>query len=410
MRILVVSKYFPDNLSTKVHGAYKRFRTFLDAMKDIAEIDLLYYVPNGTDTSYSSLKRLEGSFSSHFNTPIRLFLSERSHNSNFLSKFKCYATGIFSFVRQPSYSDIAGPDHVQSLEFCLGYNPDAVFVHKLGAMCPLIQTRMALPPVFFDLDDIEHVVLKRKLRYLPGISNRLKHYCLIPSLCYGEYKAIKLAHRTFVCSDNDRNYLANRWGLKGVEKISNSIKIPEAQPITLEKTLLFIGSYNYKPNIDAAEFLIHKIWPLIRHASPKACLKMAGTPAEKIPSYRMDIKGIEFLGFVRNLDDLYRQSRVVCAPILSGGGTRVKIIEAAAYGKPIVSTCMGAEGIEMQDGREIFLRDDPKSFAQACIHLLNDHTLSERMGEAARSIAVEKYNQITVKQKIKKIIKESLSN
>jgi glycosyltransferase involved in cell wall biosynthesis len=66
---------------------------------------------------------------------------------------------------------------------------------------------------------------------------------------------------------------------------------------------------------------------------------------------------------------------VVCTPILSGGGTRVKIIEAAAYGRPIVSTRIGAEGIEMQDGNGIFLQDDSKSFAEACIRLLNDHEL-----------------------------------
>jgi len=233
MRILVVSKYFPDDLTTKVHGAYKRFRMFLDAIKDIAEIDLLYYVPNGTDTSSPSLMRLESSFSSHFNTPIRLSLSERSNNSNFLSKLKSYATGIFSFVRQPSYSDIAGPSQVQSLETCLNHNPDAVFVHKLEAMCPLIQTRMALPPVFFDLDDIEHVALGRRLRYLPGIITRLKHYLLFPTLCWGEYKAIKLAYRTFVCSDNDRNYLIKRCGLKGIVKIPNAVKIPEGQSITM---------------------------------------------------------------------------------------------------------------------------------------------------------------------------------
>ena len=410
MRILFVSKYFPDDLSTKVHGAHKRFRMFLDAIKDIAEIDLLYYVPNGTDISRSSVMRVERSFSAHFKTPIRLSLSKRANKTNPLSKFISYAMGTFSFVRQPSYSGMAGSRQVQSLETCLRNNPDAVFVHKLEAMCPFLKTRNSLPPVFFDLDDIEHVVLRRKLHYLPRISARLKHYFLIPTLCWGEYKAIKLAHRTFVCSDNDRNYLANRWGLKGVVKIPNAVKIPETQPITSEQTLLFLGSYNYKPNIDAVEFLIHKIWPLIQRAIPNAILKIAGTPPDKIPSYRAATQGVEFTGFVSELDELYRQSRVVCAPILSGGGTRVKIIEAAAYGKPIVSTRMGAEGIEMRDGIEIFLRDGPKSFAEACIRLLNDHTLSKQMGMAARSTAINKYNQIKIKQMIQKIIKESFSN
>jgi glycosyltransferase involved in cell wall biosynthesis len=408
MRILLVSKHIPDNFSTKVHGVHKRFQMFLDAIKDIAEIDLLYYVADGTDTSSSSVMRLERFFSAHFETPIRLSLSKRSNNTNQLSKLISYARGTFSFVRQPSYSGMAGPRQVQALETCLRYNPDGIFVHRLGVMCPLLQTRRTLPPVFFDLDDIEHVAFRRRLRYLSTISTRLLNYFLFPALCLGEYKAINLAHRTFVCSDKDRNYLTNRWRLKGVVKVPNAIKIPSVQPPTPEQTLLFIGSYLHNPNIDAAEFLIQKIWPFVHRAIPAATLIIAGSPSDRIPSCRAGTKGVMFTGFVKELDDLYRQSRVVCAPILYGGGTRVKIIEAAAYGKPIVSTRIGAEGIEMKDGIEILLRDDPKSFAEACIRLLNDHTLSKQMGMAARSTAIKKYNQIKIKQMIQEIIKESL--
>lgn len=406
MRFLVVSKYFPDNLSTKVHGVHKRFRMFIDAIQEIAEIDLLYYVPIGIDTSNSSVKLFEKSLSDHFKTPIRLSLSKRSNNKNLLSKLIGYAAGTFSFVRQPAYFGMSGPQQVQSLETCLYKNPDAVFIHKLEAMCPFLKTHKVLPPVFFDLDDIEHIALRRRLRYLPKISARLKHYLLFPMLCNGEYKAIQLAHRTFVCSDNDRDYLQSRWGLKGVVKIPNAVEIPDSQPITSEPTLLFLGSYLYKPNIDAVEFLIKKIWPLVREAIPIASLIIAGTPPDRIPSYRSVAQGVKFTGFVRELDELYRKSRVVCAPILSGGGTRVKIIEAAAYGKPIVSTRIGAEGIEMQDGIDIFLRDDPKSFAEACILLLNDYTFCKQMGIAARSMAIKKYDQIKVKKKIQSIIKE----
>jgi glycosyltransferase involved in cell wall biosynthesis len=407
MRILVVSKYFPDNLATKVHGVHKRFRMFLEAIKDIAEIDLLYYVPNGADTSPSSIIRLERSFSSHFEAPIRLFFCEKSSNKNFISKTISYTVGIFVFVRQPLYFGTAGPRQVQAFEACLRRNPDAIFVHRLGVMCPLLQTRRALPPIFFDLDDIEHVAFRRKLRYLPIISARLVNYFFYPALCLGEYKAINLARRTFVCSDNDRYYLTNHWGLKGVVKIPNAVKIPETQPITTEQTLLFLGSYGYKANIDAAEFLIRKIWPLVHRTAPKATLIIAGQFPARIPSYRAGIQGVKFTGFVKELDDLYGKARVVCAPILAGSGTRVKIIEAAAYGKPVVSTHLGAEGIEMQDGVDIFLRDDPKLFAEACIRLLNDHTLCKQMGGTARDTAIKKYNQIKIKQMIQEIIKDS---
>jgi glycosyltransferase involved in cell wall biosynthesis len=407
MRILVVSKYLPDNLSIKVHGVYKRFQMFLDVIKNIAEIDLLSYVDDKIDTSPSSVARLQRSFSDSFKRPIHLALSKRSIKTNSITKLIGYAIGIFSLARQPSYSGIAGPIQVQSFEACLSRNPDAVFIHKLEAMLPIFQTRKALPPVFFDLDDIEHIALRRRLRYLSKFRSKLKHYALFPTLCWNEYKAIQLAHRTFVCSDHDRKYLINRWRLKGVVNIPNAVRIPEIQPITSEKTLLFLGSYNHKPNIDAVEFFIHKIWPLVQQAAPTATLRIAGSPPEKIPSYHSSLQGVEFTGFVKELDDLYRGSRVVFAPILSGGGTRVKIIEAAAYGKPIVSTHIGAEGIEMQDGIDIFLRDDPEYFAKACIQLLNDHALCRQMGTAARSTAIKRYNEVKIKQNIKKIIQES---
>jgi glycosyltransferase involved in cell wall biosynthesis len=410
MRILVVSKYFPDNLSTKVHGVHKRLRMFLEAIKDIAEIDMLYYVPDDTDTCPSTVRRLERSISAHFKTPVHLSLCRRSNNTELLSKSISYAAGSFSFVRQPSYCGMAGPRQVKAFESCLRNNPDAVFIHRLDAMGPVLKTRRTLPLIFFDLDDIEHIALRRRLANLRKIGARLSHCLLYPALCFGEYKAIQLAHRTFVCSDNDRNYLMNRWALKGIVKIPNAVKIPQPQPITSEQTLLFLGSYNYKPNIDAVEFLVNKIWPIIRREAPTAKLKIAGSPPDKIPSYRAGIKGVKFTDFVEELDDLYRQSRVVCAPILSGGGTRLKIIEAAAYGKPIVSTCIGAEGIEMQDGIEIFLRDDPKLFAEACIRLLNDHALSKQMGLAARFTATKKYNLIIIKNMIQRVIKESISN
>ena len=408
MRILVVSKYFPDNLSTKVHGVHKRFRMFLEAIKDIAEIDLLYYVPHGTDTSPNSTMSFERFFSAHFKTPIHLSLSKRSYNENLLSKLIGYLIGTFSFVRQPSYSNMAGSPQVRSFETCLRNNPDAIFVHRLSAMSPILLTRKSLPPVFLDLDDIDHIAFKRGISYIRNAHTRLFSYFLIPALFWGEYRSVRLSKRTFVCSEVDRRTLADRCRLKGVVTIPNAVDIPKPQPKTLEETLLFIGSYLHKPNIDAAEFLIRQIWPNVHKAIPTATLIIAGAPPDKIPSYRDEHPGLKFTGFVEDLDSLYRQTRVVCAPILSGSGTRVKILEAAAYGKPIVSTRIGAEGIQMQDGHDILLNDDPKKFAEACVRLLKDDKFYDRMGSAARATVTEKYDQAKIRPLIQKYFKNKI--
>ena len=95
----------------------------------------------------------------------------------------------------------------------------------------------------------------------------------------------------------------------------------------------------------------------MREACPDARLIVAGNKPERIPSFAQRPAGVEFTGFVSELEMLYRRAAIVCCPILSGGGTRIKILEAAAHGKAVVSTVVGAEGLELRDGVEIALRD-----------------------------------------------------
>jgi glycosyltransferase involved in cell wall biosynthesis len=183
--------------------------------------------------------------------------------------------------------------------------------------------------------------------------------------------------------------------------IPNAIDIPEMQEIPDKPIVLFLGNMSYLPNIVAADYLISKIWPIILSAVPEAKLLIAGSNPDNIASFKASHTGVEFLGFVDNLDKLYKVVRVVCCPILSGGGTRIKILEAAAYGKPVVSTTIGAEGIDMRDGAEILLRDDPRYFADACIRLLNDKNYAEKIGQAARSVVGQEYDKDKVVNKIK---------
>src|SRR2546422_2765560 len=196
------------------------------------------------------------------------------------------------------------------------------------------------------------------------------HCSHLPALWWGEYRSIQLAWRTFVCSEHDRRYLADRLRLSGIVTVPNAVQIPSAQPVTSDPTVLFLGTYAYKPNIEAADFLIRHVWPQIHHTVPKARLIIAGKCPEAIPSYNGCLPAVEFTGFVTDLPRLYAEARVVSVPILSGSGTRIKIIEAAAYGKPIVTTSLGVEGLSFRNGSELVIRDDPASFAEACVQLL----------------------------------------
>lgn len=401
MRVLFVSNSYPRDLRTYVTGSFQRMRIFVDAIKQIADLDLLFYVAPDVEISPAAIRLREGELSRYWDANIRLYFCKRDAGNGRLSKWDYYFAGTGTLFGQSGYAQTSRPEQVKAFESCLRLNPDIVFVHRLSAMCPLLLTRETLPPVLFDLDDVEHVYFMRGIEREWPWSYKLLQYSRLPALLWGELRAIRLASRTFVCSEKDRSYLAERWRLPGVVTIPNSITIKRRLPVAAEPTLLLLGAYWYQPNVQAADFLIGEIWPHILRAVPSARLVVAGSRPEQISAYSKPAPRVEFPGFVDDLDSLYRRSRVVCCPILRGGGTRIKIIEAAAHGKPIVATSMGAEGLDLRDGHELLLRDDAKSFADACIELLGDDSLCERLGSAAYDAAVSRYDRVKIEALIR---------
>jgi glycosyltransferase involved in cell wall biosynthesis len=384
MKILVISRNFPSDFHTKVHGVYQRLRLFLDGIKEIASIDMLFYVSPDLHVHPSFVSQVRRSFLEHWDIEVNLFLFPTvrvQEEEKIMDKLYCYFVGSMSLFKQPGYVETSGPQQLQAFEACLHYQPDAIFVDKLQAMCPLLLTQESLPPIFFNLDGIEHIALIRSVSKMPRWRTKLLLYSRVPALVLGECRATRLAEKTFVCSEIDRRYLANYWGSRNVVMVPNAVSIPERQPLPVEPTILFIGSYTYRPNVEAAEFLIEKFWPKVHKEMPTAKLIIAGVCPDRIRGYGVVKNGIELPGFVDDLGELYSMTRIVCAPILTGAGTRVKIIEAAAYGKPIVATRLGAEGLDMRDGQEILLRDDVESFVEACLQLLRDVFQCERLGK-----------------------------
>lgn len=406
MRILLISIHYPSDLSTNTQGVYKRLGMFVDAIKNIGQVDMLFFVPPETDISLKAIAETERTFSQHWQTQINLYLSPLEVQ-NSQTKLRQQWDGVFNFFKQSDF--LRSPNQLQALEKCLSLKPDAIFVHRLSSMSAVMQRKQDLPPVFLDLDDIEHLSFMRQIRQPPTRLVTLLYYLQVPARFWGELQAIRKARSSFVCSKGDRRYLSERWGLPGVMTVPNAISIPEKQAIAIELTLLLIGGYNYFPNTNAANFLIEKVWTDIYKVMPNARLLIAGPYPENIRGYSQKVPGVEFLGFVPDLDKLYQRSRVVCCPILSGGGTRVKMIEAAAYGKPIVATRIGAEGLSMNDGQEFLMRDDPKAFAEACLELLRNDELCDRLGKAAREAAICHYDRANIVRQIQQQIQSEIN-
>jgi glycosyltransferase involved in cell wall biosynthesis len=402
MKVLFVSNRVPTDLAKMSSGTFKRMRTFLDALRENASIRVLLYCHHDLAIDPNRVAAAREYAKSAWNLDDQqLVMCAEDEDQECGDKiWDGYLARSLSIHRQAGYVGTSGDAQVAALEHCLNEKPDLIFAHRLSAACPLLRTKRRLPPVFLDLDDVEHKTFFRGISQPPTWRAKKLYYLQVPALFWAERRAVKLSRKAFVCSDLDRQYLASTWGLENVRVIPNSVPIPEEQPLQKKPVLMFIGTYAYKPNVLAAEELIEHIWPIIRAACPDATLVIAGEKPERLRTFSEQHEGVTYTGFVPDLDGLYAGVRAVCCPLRTGGGTRIKIIEAAAHGKAVVSTRMGAEGLEFADGREILLRDTVRAIADACIDLLQNDELCQPLGKAARARAVSLYERSNVIRRI----------
>ena len=261
-------------------------------------------------------------------------------------------------------------------------------------------------PVFFDLDDIEHIALSRQLLRDPELPTERLKLLQVPRLLLAEIQAVHHARLTFVCSESDRRYLRRLACSSRIEVVENSTHFPATIGTgASEPIVVFVGFLRYAPNVLAADTLVRDIWPLVHARVPGARLIIAGRYPEVLKSYPATDPSVTFAGFVDDLAELYAKARLVCCPILNGGGTRIKIIEAAAHARAVVATPLAAEGLTFRDGTDIVLRDTVEGLAAACVQLLQDPSLAVRLGLAARERAIATYEHGTVVARLERLFR-----
>jgi glycosyltransferase involved in cell wall biosynthesis len=171
--------------------------------------------------------------------------------------------------------------------------------------------------------------------------------------------------------------------------------------------LLFTGSMNYWPNVRAVQYFCGEILPLIRARAPEAHLHVVGTsPTPEVQRLAGD--HVTVVGAVPDMRPHYAEAAVVVVPLRDGGGTRLKILEAAACGRAMVSTTVGAEGLEFRPGRDLLLADDPPAFAEAVLRLLGDAPARSELGRAARSASL-RYDWETIGADYQRLLEETFS-
>ena len=206
-----------------------------------------------------------------------------------------------------------------------------------------------------------------------------------------EREAVKKFDRVIAVSEHDRS-LMEAW-VEGarIAVVPTGVDLQQYRPDfnyhPQSPLVMFIGAMDWEPNVDAMEYFCAEIWPAVLERIPAAKLRIVGrNPGERVRKLVSD--SVEITGRVPSVVEHLREARVVVVPLRIGGGTRLKIYEAMAAGKAVVSTTIGAEGLDVQHGRDIVLADTPDSFVNAVCELLrNERQRSQYETAAAQKAA-----------------------
>lgn len=269
-------------------------------------------------------------------------------------------------------------------------------------------------PFIYDAHNVESI-----LRAEIDPNNSKKSRRQQKALMETERQLVLKSASVWACSKRDQNLFAITFNREnGIVVVPNGVNAPlyerhldmpydwGQKPITL----LYIGTYNYYPNEDAAITLIKDVFPLVLKKSPNAKLIIVGRhPTEKMFEAANQQNGIEITGSVESIHDYLAMPSIFALPIRLGGGTRLKVLEAFASGRPVICSSKACEGIDCKDEEHLFLAETPEDLAQLALKLWHDQCKMERVCKTALQLVENRYSWSNATQAIENNV-ESILN
>ena len=407
VKVLVVGDSFPWPTET---GGQIRLATAVSALSELGDLDLFtFYDKRGPQPSVPSSVRVRrlsvtpyGPITGARSRRIRWMLTHRTPFDVAVRSSEQRPRADFEQWVDPAY-DLVWFSSARTYEW-------------LG--------RPALGPTVVDLIDLEDVKERQRAdlierRPISGPLGALKRR-LAASIARRnatDWQRLQSAvsarvARVVLSSSAD----VARSGLENAVAVVNAYPRPDridgtradgGEGVTDSPVLVFQGTFDYLPNIDGAQWLVGAILPAIRELVPGARVRLVGREARAIRGLD-DPPAVTVVGQVDEMGPELLGADFVLVPLRFGSGTRLKILESFAYGVPVVTTSLGAEGLDVDPGVHLLVADDPLAFADAVARLCQDADLRRRLGEAGRSRFLERYQSAEAQRAVKALATELL--
>ena len=394
MKILLISPHLP---APKTHQAGERLVfELIKLLSEKHEIHLVVRVHHDDKNPPNPplSKGGEGGFSGREGAdddlgPVKAYCREvypvfytRPLRRDFLGLLKVVLS-YFTLCRKANEVAKRGAFDVIHVE----WTETGLFMRKKGVM-------------FIEAHDVLSKPMERRYRNARGLQRQLNRVLfaatkMLERHIYAKFRAV------FVLSEYDRKYLLSLSPRLEVAVLNYPFGLPFSgrQFEREEKSLLFLGAMDRGPNVEAVLYFRNDILPLIRKRVPDVKFIIAGSrPLPALRALAEKDRNIVLTGFVDDIEAYYKSSTVFVAPLLTGGGIIVKVLDALASGTPVVTTSIGNEGIGATPGEHLLLGDSPSDFAEQVVRLLQDKALRERVGQAGKEFVAEKYSKDSLRK------------
>lgn len=275
-----------------------------------------------------------------------------------------------------------------SLQNCLSQrHPDIAICDFLDAAINFPE-RTGVPSVLFQ-HNVESEIWRRHASNGSGAIKKLMYRMEFSKMLRYEQQALSRFDHVIAVSEHDKKLMSAWTAPERISVVPTGVdtELFCPDPSAQEKPLVvFVGAMDWEPNVDAVTYFSSEIWPSVLAEVPQGRFRIVGrNPDRRVKA--LESSSVEVTGRVPSVIDHLREAAVVVVPLRVGGGTRIKIYEAMATGKAVVSTTIGAEGLDVHNGDDIVLADAADAFAAAVVRLMKDREVRSRMGAAAAGLA-----------------------
>jgi len=398
--ILVLCPYVPH---PPTHGGSLRTRVLLEALR-VAGDDVHVLVPVVDDGSRAAAR----AFAQASSVQVHELAVPAAAGPDFARKLRCWARGRSELLlrRWGDGASAAGAGIAAALR------PDLLVADSTFVL-PVLPS--ASTPLLLHLHNVESAVFARAGRSGRAFAERVTRAFEARTIAAAERAAIRRAAVTVTVSEIDRELALAMVPGADVVAVPNSVDLerlvllppPPAATVAAPPRLLFVGTLDYPPNLEAVHELVREHLPVLRESFPGLVVRLVGRDdAGALAAFR-GVPGVEPVGPVDDLLPHYLASHAVYLPIRSGGGTRIKILEAWALGRPVLATAVGAEGLGGKDGQHWRRIESPQQGVEALQSVLAG--AAALLVADARRFVAERYSHTAAVAALRSVVRSVLN-